>query len=331
MHPWSTARARGMLAATVMAVVIASGCTSGPVARRSTLATPSPTAAGVIRGDGRPGLATVGGRIYIGWAAPTTATTTATQRLDLGWSVDGGHTITRVIEPERVPAGEGPALAADGTGVDVAWPDANTADVLTAAHLDRGAISCRTRFPDITTPHSPALVTAATGIRYLSWTDPAGHLNVGELDSGPCADTHAMTLTHRITITNAMSTAGPAIIDDGTSSSLDVVLAWTDTTGTVTIGTYRGASTLTHQTRVITPVGVAGAPGLGATVSDLYLGFIGTDGIVYHAYSEGCVPACFHVTATTGHAVAGYGITSGAGDVWAAYVDTGHRLQIERY
>lgn len=331
MHRWPTVRARGM-AFAFMAVVAATGCTSAapPVRPASPAVTITATAtADTDIGAGRPGLASAGGRLYMGWAASTA--TSGTQPLGLGWTADGGSTVIRIVDAERVPAGEGPAIAADGAGVDMAWADGNTTGLLTAARLDGPTINCRTTFAAVTTLHSPALVTTAAGIQYLAWTDTTGHVNVGELDSSTCADTQAMTLNHRITLTGTVSAAGPAMIGDGAGDGLAVLVAWTDLSGMVNVGTYGGTGTLTDPVRVMTPVGVAGAPGLGATASDLYLGFVGTDGIIYHAYSEGCAPACFHVTATATHAVSGYGMASDAGMVWAAYFDTGHHLRFERF
>jgi hypothetical protein len=281
-------------------------------------------------GSGRPGLALSGGRLYLGWTGSTSYPTG--YELDLGWSVDGGKTITKIAQSERVPLGEGPAIDADSSsgGVYIAWSAQNNGNTLTAEYYDSTALSCRTAFTGITTTHSPAMVTDASGIRYVAWTDTAGHLNVARLNSSACATTHTMTLTNRITLADT-SIAGPTLVYDSSgSSNLGTLIAWVNSAHTVTVATYNGTTTLTGRSTVSAPVGASGAPGLGVANSDLYLGFIGTDGNVYYGYSEGCIPTCFNMSTTGETGTSGYGLSTGNSDFYGGLFDTTAHLVINR-
>ena len=281
-------------------------------------------------GTGRPALAHAGtGPLYIGWTG-TTGTATA-KELDLGSSLDQGKTITKVSWTERVPQGQGPALSIGGTGVFVAWVAGNHANALTAEYYDGTALNCRTEFTGVTSPYAPAMVTDPAGVRYLAWTDTAGHLNVAHLDSSGCATTHTMRLTNRVTLPDT-SVAGPALVYDSSgSSNLGVLIAWTGTEAThpIHVATYVGTATLTKRSTVPSAIGTSGAPGLGVADSDLYLGFIGTDGNVYFAYSEGCVPTCFNAAATGEDGTAGFGIDPDMNVVWSAFFDANGHLNID--
>jgi hypothetical protein len=280
-------------------------------------------------GSGRPALADSGGRLYLGWTGSTSYPTG--YELDLGWSTDAGKTITKIAQSERVPLGEGPALSGDGSGVYVAWAAANNADTLTASYFDGTSLSCRTAFTGVVTPHAPAMVTDPSGTRYLAWTDAAGHLNVAHLDSSACATTHTMALTDRVTLTDT-SSAGPALVYDSSgSSNLGVLIAWTGTDAghTVTVATYTGSATLSGRSVVTAPVGASGAPGLAVAVSDLYLGFVGTDGTIYFGYSEGCIPTCFHPVATSEQSVSGYGLSNDSNTFTSGFFDQSAHLTID--
>jgi hypothetical protein len=281
-------------------------------------------------GSGRPGLAVAGGRLYLGWTGSTSYPTG--YELDLAWSVDGGKTMMKIAQSERVPVGEGPALDADNTsgGIYIAWSAQNNGNTLTAEYYSSTALSCRTAFTGVTTTHSPALVTDASGIRYIAWTDTASHLNVARLNSSACATTHTMTLTNRITLPDT-STAGPALVYDSSGSSdLGTLIAWTNAAHVVTVATYNGTTTLTGRSTVTSPVGAVGAPGLGVAVADLYVGYVGTDGNVYWGYSEGCIPTCFYPTTTGETGISGYGLSTGNSDFYGGLFDPTAHLIINR-
>lgn len=283
-------------------------------------------------GTGRPALAHFGtSPLYIAWAG-STGTATA-KELDMGYSVDNGKTITKVAWTERTPQGQGPALSmgANGAGVYVAWIAGNNGNTLTAEFYSGSTLSCRTAFTGVVSAYSPAMVTDPAGIRYLAWTDPTGHLNVAQLNSDACATTHLMTLTNRVTLPD-LSTNGPTLVYDSSgSSNLGIVIAWdgTEALNPIHVASYVGTTTLTHRSTVPSTVGTSGAPGLGVADSDLYLGFIGTDGNVYFAYSEGCIPTCFNASADGEHGTAGFGVDPDMNVVWSAFFDANGHLNID--
>lgn len=278
-------------------------------------------------GSGRPALADVGGRLYVAWAG--TSGTAAAKELVLGYSTNSGADIVKLDSAERVPQGEGAAIDGDGTGVYVAWPAGDRANTLTAAYYSGTAKSCRTAFTGVTSPHAPALVNDRAGHRYLAWTDPSGHLNVGRLDSSACATSHAMTLVERHTFADT-TPAGPALMwDDSGSSNLGIVIAWTgaDAAHTLDVASYDGAGGLTRRSTVASPVGATLAPGLAAADADIYIGFRGTDGGFHIAYSEGCNPTCFQdASSGTPQVTSGIGMSGGAriATRWSYFDTTGH-------
>src|SRR6185436_2776624 len=83
-------------------------------------------------GSGRPALATVGNRLYVGWAG--SSGTAAAKDLVVGYSTSAGLRIVKVADNEWVPQGQGPALSGDGSGVFLAWPAGDNGNTLTAAY-----------------------------------------------------------------------------------------------------------------------------------------------------------------------------------------------------
>jgi len=279
-------------------------------------------------GSGVPALTTIGNTLYIAWTGSTG--TANAKGLNLGWSTDAGKTITKVANGETSPQGEGPALDNDGTGVYIAWPGSDSAHTLNIAYYNGAGFTCKTTLTGATTTYSPALAHDDSGHRYLAWTDLTGHLNVATVDSTGCATTHTMALTNRTTLPQSAA-AGPALVfDTSGSSNLGLVVAWpgTDTAHTINVASYVGTTTLADQTTVggaSTATASSTSPvGLTVTTADLYLGYRGTDGNLYLAYSEGCIPTCFS-SGTPGPAVAsGIGAAYGP-SIWLSYFDaTGH-------
>jgi hypothetical protein len=284
-------------------------------------------------GSGRPALDETGGRLYAAWAG--TSGTAAAKELVFGYSTDGGAGIVKLDSTERVPQGEGAAIDGDGTGVYVAWPAGDNGDTLTAFYYGGTAKSCRTAFTGVVSPHAPALANDTAGNRYLAWTDPAGHLNIGRLDSSACATTHSLSLVDRHTFADT-TPAGPALMwDDSGSSNLGVVVAWTGAGAahTLDVASYDGAGALTRRSRVMSPVGATQGPGLAAADGDIYIGFHGTDGGFRLAYSEGCNPTCFN-DASSGNpqVIGGIGMSGGARTAtrWS-YVDPDGHLVIGHF
>jgi hypothetical protein len=292
-----------------------------------------PTAASAVTtghtGSGRPALAFAGNgnRLYVAWAG--SSGTAAAKELVVGYSTSKGQRITKVPNTDRVPSGAGAALSSDGAGVYLAWPSGSAGNTLVAAYTTGSGLTCRTAFTGVVTTHAPALAADTAGTRWLAWTDPAAHLNLARLDSSACATGGAMRLAGRVTLPDT-SVAGPALVyDDSGSSNLGFVLAYAsgDAARTVKIGSFDGSATLTHRAQVAAPVGSADAPGLSSGNSDLYLSFLGTDGNVYLAYSEGCLTPCFdqHVSLTGEQATAGIGLPSSDFGLFRSFFDpTGH-------
>ncbi|MFC1432096.1 hypothetical protein ACEZDB_15725 [Streptacidiphilus sp. N1-3] len=278
-------------------------------------------------GSGRPALAVVGNRLYVAWAG--SSGTAAAKELVFGYSTNQGADIVKLDSTEHVPQDEGAAIDGDGTGAYVAWPAGDNGDTLTAFYYSGTAKTCRTAFTGVTSPHAPALVNDRAGNRYLAWTDPSGHVNVGRLDSSGCATTHTLALTDRHTFADT-SPAGPALMfDESGSSNLGVVIAWTgtDPAHTLDVATYNSNGTLTARSHVTSPVGATDGPGLSSADSDVYIGFRGTDGGFHLAYSEGCNPTCFN-DASSGNpqASGGIGMVGGyrVANLWSYFDATGH-------
>ncbi len=246
-------------------------------------------------GSGRPSLATVGTRLYVAWAG--TSGTAAAKELVFGYSTNDGADIVKLDSTEHVAQDEGAAIDGDGTGAYVAWPAGDNGNTLTAFYYTGSAKTCRTTFTGVTSPHAPALANDQAGHRYLAWTDPSGHLDIGRLDSSGCATGHTMALTDRHTFADT-SPAGPALVwDDSGSSNLGIVIAWTgsDAAHPLDLASYDAAAgTLTLRSHVSSPVGATDGPGLASADADLYIGWRGTDGDFHFAYSEGCNPTCFN-------------------------------------
>ncbi|MDT5039536.1 MAG: hypothetical protein QOE51_521 [Actinoplanes sp.] len=293
------------------------------------LVPPGPAAAVVTghTGSGRPALAFAGGRLYLAWAG--SSGTAAARELVVGYSTSGGLRVVKVPGAERTPRDEGPALSGDGTGVYLAWPAGDNGNTLTVAYTTGAALTCRTAFTGIVAAHAPALAADSTGLRYLAWIDQSAHLNVARLDSSACATTKTMTLTGRVTLSDT-SVAGPALVyDDSGSSNLGFLLAYDtgDSARSISVGSFTGTPTLTRRSSVAGPAGSLTAPGLSSGNSDLYLSFTGTDGNVYLAFSEGCIPTCFagHVSATGDVATGGVGLPSNDAGLYRSFFDpTGH-------
>ncbi|WP_370081026.1 hypothetical protein [Streptacidiphilus sp. MAP12-16] len=251
--------------------------------------------------------------------------------MNLGWTTDGGQTITRVTGGETTLPGEGPALDSDGRGVFVAWT--NSTYTLTIAYYDGTALTCKTRLSGVISPHSPALANDGSGTRYVAWADGTGHLNFAKVNSANCRSPGTITLTRRNRLPNT-TVAGPALVNDSTSAGLGIVVAWagTDSAHTLNVASYVDSATLAHKVSVAPnpPAASASAPGLASASSDLYLGFRGTDGKVYTAYSEGCIPSCF--SAGTDGTLAGspVGMTGGQ-HTWLSYFDSGGRLVLKSF
>lgn len=276
-------------------------------------------------GSGRPALAVVGARLYVGWAG--SSGTAAAKELVVGYSTSAGLRILKVPNSERVPQGEGPALSSDGTGVYVAWPAGNNSNTLTVAYTTGPSLTCRTAFAGVTTAHAPALAVDPSGRRLLAWVDPTGHINVGRLNSSACATTQTMTLTNRVVLPET-TVAGPALVyDDSGSSNLGFVLAWAagDAAHSVKIASFTGSTSLTNRSQVTSSAGTTNAPGLSSAVADLYVTFRGDDGSVYFGYSEGCIPTCFYASDLGEPAAAGVGQPADGNYRYYSYFDlTGH-------
>jgi hypothetical protein len=285
--------------------------------------------AGARAGSGRPGLTAVGDTLYVGWSGPSG--TGAAGALNLGWSTDGGKTITKIANGESSAPGEGPALDNDARGVFVAWIDGGHA--LNLAYYNGAALTCKTTLTGVTSAYSPALAHEGSGARYLAWADESGHLNFAVLDSTACASTATMRLTGRHTVSDT-TIAGPALVYDTTSAGLGLVVAWagTDSAHGISVASYVNTATLAHRVRLAPnpPAASTSAPGLAAAVSDLYLEFRGTDGKLYTAYSEGCIPSCF--TAHTDGTPAGSGVgMSGGQHTSVAYFERDGTLVIHSF
>jgi hypothetical protein len=279
-------------------------------------------------GSGRPALATVGSRLYVGWAG--SSGTVAAKDLVVGYSTSAGLRIVKVADNEWVPQGQGPALSGDGSGVYVAWPAGNNGNTLTAAYTTGSTLTCRTSFAGIVTPFAPALAVDPAGKRLLAWVDPGGHINVARLNSSTCATTRTMTMTNRIVLPET-AVAGPALVyDDSGSSNLGFILAWAsgDATHSLKVASYADSSALTNRSQVASPVGTTDAPGLSSAVADLYVTFRGDDGSVYFGYSEGCVPTCFNATNVGQVAAAGVGQPADGNYRYYAYFDLSGHLVI---
>jgi hypothetical protein len=289
-----------------------------------------PGAAGAVTtghtGSGRPAITFSGSRMYVAWAGSSGAA--ATRQLVIGFSTDGGTTITKVSNSESTPQAEGPAVDGDGTGAYVAWAAGNNANTLTAAYTNGSSLTCKSSFTGIVAAHAPAMAHDPSGVRYLTWADPAGHLNVARLNSGTCP----MTLTNRVTLPDTTVAAPSIVYDSSGSSNLGLLLAWTsgDAVHSIRTATFDGTTTLTNRSQVSTPVGSTDAPGISSADADLYLTFRGTDGQVYLAYSEGCQPTCFtdHASTLGEQATGGVGQPQINNGVWYTFFDTTGHLVI---
>jgi hypothetical protein len=133
-----------------------------------------------------------------------------------------------------------------------------------------------------------------SGHRYLAWTDSAGLLNIGRLDSSNCATTNTMSLVNRTTL-HDVSLTGPALSWDENvcCSFLGIMLGWVDRGRAVRIASYDDTPVLKYRATVTSPVLASGAPDLVSQDSDNYLAWRGVNGHVYSAHSQGCQPACF--------------------------------------
>lgn len=316
---------RGLMASiTVMFAALAVLLVPGPAHAVTTWHT----------GSGRPALVDSGGRLYVAWAG--SSGTAAAKELVFGYSTNIGVDITKIDSAERVAQNEGAAVDGDGTGVYVAWPAGDNANTLTAFYYSGTAKSCRTAFTGVVSPHAPALANDRAGNRYLAWTDPAGHLNVGRLDSSACATTHTLALVDRHTFADTTAYAPALMWDDSGSSNLGVVIAWTgtDAAHTVDVASYDPTTaTLIHRSTITSPVGATSAPGLASADADIYAAFRGTDGNFHFAYSEGCNPSCFNDASIGSPAISSAVGMSGAARAatrWAYFDPTGH-LAIEHF
>jgi hypothetical protein len=297
-----------------------------PIAHTPTVPATTHASTAAPTGSGRPGLATVGDILYAGWTSP--AATGDAGALNLGWTTDGGSTFTMVANSESTALGEGPALDGDGRGVLVAWTDG--AHLLNLAYSTGTALTCKTTFSGVTSPYSPALADSGSGVRSLAWADDTGHLNFAQVDTTACGATGAITLTGRNTVPNT-TIAGPALVYDTTSAGLGLVVAWvgTDSAHDINIASYVNTTTLAHTVQLAPnpPAASTSAPGMAASAADLYLRFRGTDGKLYTAYSEGCLPTCFSARTDGTLIGSGVGMTGGQ-RTWIAYFDSSHKLVV---
>lgn len=278
-------------------------------------------------GSGRPAMTFSGSRLYLAWAGSSGAA--ASKELVVGYSTSGGTNITKVPNGERTPQGEGPAIDGDGTGAYVAWQAGNNGNTLTAAYTTGASLTCKTSFTGVVAAHAPAMAHDPAGVRYLTWADTAGHLNVATLNGAACP----MTLTNRVTLPDT-TVAGPSIVYDSSgSSNLGVLLAWSsgDAVHSVRTATFTGTTTLTNRSQISTPVGSTDAPSISSADSDLYLTFRGTDGTVYLAYSEGCKPTCFtdHTNTFGESSTGGVGEPQLNNGVWRTFFDTTGHLVLQ--
>jgi len=284
-------------------------------------------------GSGVPAVTTVGSTLYVAWTGSTG--TADAKGLNLGFSTDGGQTITKVANGQTSPQGEGPALDNDGTGVFIAWPGSDTAHTLRIAYYNGSGFTCVTTLTGATTSYSPALTHDGSGHRYLAWTDLTGHLEFAGVDSSGCATTHTMALTGRLTVPQTAA-AGPALVFDTSGAGNGVVVAWpgSDSAHELNVASYTGSATLANQTTVAaTPPAQAASTdpvGLTVTESDLYLGYRGTDGDFYETYSEGCSPTCFYQGSAGSPAASGIGAAWGP-SIWWAYFDASGHLNIDNH
>ncbi len=254
-------------------------------------------------GSGKPTMAAGDGRLYVAYAG--SSGTAAAKELVFAYSTSPATqapVLTKIANGERLPEGSGPALddnrqtryGSFGPGVFLAWPDGKSGNTLTAAYYNGTTLGCRTAFPGITTPFSPALAHDLSGHRYLAWTDPAGLLNVAQLSSSGCASTNTMTLVNRTTL-HDVSLTGPALGWDENEccSFLGIMLGWVDRGHDLRIATYDDTPVLKNRAGVNSPVDAVGAPELISQDSDNYLAWRGANGHVFSAHSQGCSPSCF--------------------------------------
>jgi len=284
-------------------------------------------------GSGRPALAQVGSLLYVAWTG--TSGGSGSKQINLGYTQDGGKDMAKVVTTPVTPQNAGPALLGDGIGVDMAWADGNNADTLTIGYYpgSGNALTCVTAFPGDTTVHSPALTADQSGNEYLAWTNASGAIEIGDLDTSACATGGSATLTNVVTLDDSAA-SGPALVYDTTDAGLGVVVAWTQpgTEGTIGVGSFNGTSTLTNQTTVSSPVGSAYEVGLSTSISDLYMTYTGTDGSIYLAYSEGCIPSCFNASSTGATGASGVGMDSSPDTTtYYAYFDQTGQLNIDSF
>jgi hypothetical protein len=319
------------VAALAIGLAAATACSSARTLTVHTPTVPATTHASTTAptGSGRPGVATVGDTLYVGWTSP--AATGDAGALNLGWTTDGGKTFTMVANSETTTPGEGPALDGDARGVLVAWTDG--AHTLNLAYSTGTTLACKTTFSGVTSPYSPALAGGDSGARVLAWANDTGHLNFAQVDTTACGTTGAITLTGRNTVPNT-TIAGPALVYDTTSAGLGLVVAWvgTDSAHDLSVASYVNSATLAHQVQLAPnpPAASTSAPGMAASAADLYLRFMGTDGKLYTAYSEGCRPTCFSARTDGTLIGSGVGMTGGQ-HTWIAYFDNSRKLVITSF
>jgi len=149
-------------------------------------------------GSGVPAVTTVGSTLYVAWTGSTG--TADAKGLNLGFSTDGGQTITKVANGQTSPQGEGPALDNDGTGVFIAWPGSDTAHTLNykirvlgrRGVLVLNAVSAMNQLPLVqeATPAALAMVEFNPGNRYADFVKGKDHMaayGVGALIIGGIA------------------------------------------------------------------------------------------------------------------------------------------------
>jgi hypothetical protein len=207
--------------------------------------------------------------------------------------------------------------------VFIAWTDG--AHTLNLAYYNGTTLTCRTALTGVNSPYSPALANDRSGARYLAWADETRHLNFARVDSAACGSLGTMRLTDRNPVPNT-TIAGPALVYDTTSAGLGLVVAWvgTDSEHSISVASYVNTTVLAHRVHLALdpPAASTSAPGLAAESADLYLEFRGTDGKLYTAYSEGCIPSCFTARANGAVAGSGSGVGMASGDhTWTAYFD----------
>jgi hypothetical protein len=291
-------------------------------------------------GSGRPALAIAFNRTYIAWAG---STGTAGKQLIVGWSTDQGRTITKdntIVE--RIPAGVGPALDADGAigyslGVYVAWPAANNGNTLTAGYTLGNGLKCRTAFPGVTTTQSPAMAHDAFGHQYLAWVAPSGHVTIGRLDTTGCAGSGTpggMVLTDRVTLADT-SISGVSLSHDIAHTDMGIAVGWTTADHVGHLARYDAATAgLTNRTgwgagSELTTGGFSVTFRPGTPYGGVYVWFAGTDGNLHRAFSEGYNPIGLYSFAWGAPVSGGVGATyTGTGGDVVAWFNPSGRLEV---